>query len=135
MTFVGALLYINTVLNFDFFLLIISVKRIMASCRGIPITCTVYDRKDSTLTPEKALNITMKKFLPPHEYVIWQQFKDKEEDTKTRTCNICQNTTQTCILKYYGIPLWTQTAYNELKMHGTYNGGRGSTWESIIDNL
>ena len=108
----------------------------MANCREeVPITCTVYDRKDNTLTPEEALDITMQKFLPPHEYVIWHQYRNKEEDTKTPICTICKNTSQSCILKYHGIPLWTKQAYNEIKMHGTYNGGRGSTWKSIIDNL
>ena len=107
----------------------------MASIREVPINCTIYDQKDSTMTPEQALNITMKKFLPIHEFIIWHQYRN-EEDTNTPICTICKNTTQSCILKYYGIPLWTKQAYNELKMHGTYNGGRGwSTWKSIVDNL
>ena len=103
----------------------------------VPITCTVYDRNNSTMTPERALLKTMKKFLPIHEFIIWHHYRNEEEETtETPTCNICQNTTQNCILKYYGVPIWTQTAYNEIKMHGTYNGGRrGSTWKSIVDNL
>ena len=100
----------------------------------VPITCTIYDQKDTQMTPEEALHITMKKFLPPNEYTIWLHYKKPEEDAKTRVCTICHNTTQKCILKNYGIPIWTKTALEDIKKYGTYVG-EGSTWETIVNNL
>lgn len=74
----------------------------------VPKACNVYSLHKLVLTMEQSVDATMMKYLPRNEYLLWEKYHELiDEGTEVVQCSMCANRTEECILKYYGLPIWT----------------------------